>query len=1275
MDLYPPNITYPDLPVSREREQILRAIAQHQVIVVVGDTGSGKTTQLPKMAWELERTRSAKQPKSDRPRQIGCTQPRRIAASGVANRVADELKSPLGEWVGYQVRFEDHSSEQTAIKFMTDGILLAEIQGDPDLRRYSTLIIDEAHERSLNIDFLLGYLKRLISRRPDLKLIISSATLDAGGFAEFFNQAPIIQVEGRTYPVEVFHLPPFEDEDLPEHLIRSVRHLDQFDNLGDILVFLPGEREINEVANRLAKQVPQNTDVLKLFARLSLGDQQRVFNPTPGRRRIVLATNVAETSVTIPDIIYVIDSGVARVSRWAPKRGVQRLQIEPISQASANQRKGRCGRVAEGICLRLYSDEDFELRPEFTDPEIRRSSLAGVILKMKTLGLPAIEDFPFIDPPSKKNIIEGYRTLREIGALTRKRELTPIGHQLARLPVDPRHARMLLAAADQACLPELLVIVAGLSVMDPRERPLDKANQADEAHRQWRDPDSDFITYLNLWHHLQPLRKPAKPTQTPPPDSSKSTRQQNYRHLPWQLNQLRKYCKKNFLNFRRVLEWDNLHRTLVDTIRRSFKWSVPALPPVIELDRQAADRIHRAMLAGIPRSFGQWDGQTKAYRGTEGKVFSIFPGSTLFSRKKRQPWVLATELVETSRLWARKLAKLEPEWVEQVAPHLCHYHYHSAAFDPTQGAVYAKEKVTCGGLTLLDNRRVHYGRIAPDKAREIFIREAILGNGLKSRPAFLRHLDALREQTLDMEQKLRRRNALWCEEAVIDFFDQILPPDIHTAKAFHQWRKKLEAKDRRALHIGLDDALYEPLDELPLSSFPNTLNADQEEYPIYYQHLPGAPDDGVTIGIHIDQLLTFPEWLPAWGVPGQLADRAEVLIRTLPKEQRKHCQPIRDTAEAFAEDFEYRMPTASELPHANFYRALSEFLNARFVLLLTPEAFDASRLPPELVTKLWICDDQGEELAMGTELAHLKTSLANLIAERFAQAASAEWESSGHQHWDFGDLPESIVINDQVGYPALIDEGTTVGLKVFATQAEAHQHHRGGCIRLAYLTQHEFIDYLRKTYPLSQELRLYLPMLGRHGDSNFAQLIELTVEAALGDSLPRTADEFSQSVETLRVNLFICAEELAKCLEQVVQHFRQVSQFCEKDRNHRYHGPVVVDVEAQIDWLFRPQFFRRAGIEQIRHYPRYFAAINERIERLHALPYLRDLDKFNQLAPYLDDWAEAANSPALPEAVTDQLAWALQEWRVALFAPSQKAAIKISEKRIASLCDQLLNPP
>ena len=1239
---------YPKLPVAESRDEIVASIRQRQVTVVVGDTGSGKTTQLPKMAVEVARALKLGGV-------VGCTQPRRIAATGVASRVAEEVGAQVGGFVGCQVRFSDQTSEETQIKFMTDGILLAETRGDRSLKKYGVIIIDEAHERSLNIDFLLGYLKQLLARRKDLRVVISSATLDAGGFSEFFDGAPIIEVEGRTFPVDVHYQPPHrDDEPMTRQIGRAVEWINDVDKEGDILVFLPGEREIREAADLLSGLKLPRTQVLPLFARMGMSEQRMIFSPPSGVRRIVLATNVAETSLTIPRIIYVVDSGQARVSRYRPGKGVQQLQIEPVSKASARQRMGRCGRVTEGICLRLYDEEDYEQRSEFTDPEIRRSSLAGVILQMKSLGLGDIREFPFLDPPSPKAINEGRKTLWEIGALDRKTdELTSIGWKLAKIPVDPQLGRMLLAAEKEGALAEVSVIVAGLSIMDPRERPAEKRKEADKAHERWFHADSDFLSLVNLWSELMGFREGRR----------------------WKMNQLRKFCGKYFLNFRRVLEWANLHHEVLAVCRRSFKWHVPKVE-IGELRSEvwdekkrgsrssgsSFDAVHRALLAGVPRQIGWWEKEEKAYRGAGGKLFAVFPGSGLFGANPRPEWVLGFELVETSRLWARQCAKLDPAWVEEVAPHLCRSHYYDASWDIAQGAVYAKERVVSGGLVVVDGRRLHYGRVDPAKAREIFVREGLLGDGMKSKPDFLQHIEVVRDDVHLLEVKLRRPG-LWADEFVVEFFEKVIPQDVCTAKGFHSWRKGMTAEERQTLMISAEDCLTCDLESLTPEQFPDELVIGEDSYAVYYQHDPGAKDDGVTLGVHVDQLSSFPDWLPAWGVDGDLAVRVEAMIRALPKDDRVACQPVADTARDFATEWTGYEKTGP------LETALAAYLAERTGRLIHASMIDSRKLPDELLTKVWVGDEDGNELAFGTDIHAIREQLSELVSERFDDAANHGWEVSGMVSWECDALPDAVDVGGGTAWPALVDEGSFVGVRVFAEQAEAEVNHRQGCSRLAALAHPDQIKWVEKKFPLSMNGKLMLPVMGRTPERNRTQLMDLAVERSLGQPLPRNADDFVVAAEKMRSGLFNAAEEVAASLEKVAANYQTVATFVEKYRGDRHYGEIADDIGEQFDWLMRPDFLRRAGARWFARYPVYFSALIERIERLESQPLMKDLQKLDQIRPLHEQWLEKAmgddSSPRW-----DEIGWLLQEWRVSLFATKVQAVVKTSAKRIGKLLDE-----
>jgi ATP-dependent helicase HrpA len=1219
------NWNYPkELPVVEHRQEILDALVAHQVIVVVSDTGSGKTTQLPKMVAE------AMGPDGGR---IGCTQPRRIAAASVAKRVAEELRVPLGGFVGYQVRFEDKTTRDTRIKFMTDGILLAETQGDPSLRQYQVLILDEAHERSLNIDFLLGYLKRLLAKRRDLKLVISSATLDAGSFAAFFasggKPVPVIEAPGRMFPVAEFFLPPNDDEDLPKHVARAVDWLNDVDPRGDALIFLPGEREIRECADALDGRRYRDTEVLPLFARLGLGDQQRVFNPG-NQRRLILATNVAETSLTIPRIACVIDSGLARVNRWSPGKGVQRLQIEPVSQASARQRKGRCGRVRDGVCVRLYEETELEERPAFTDPEIRRSSLAGVILRMKSLGLPEIDEFPFLDPPSPKAVSEGYRTLREVGALDREKQLTDYGRRMARLPVDPRLGRMLIEAREEHCLAEMLPIIAALESNDPRERPAEKTREADAAQERWKDADSDFIGILRMWRDVSKFR-----------DSRGR----------WRSNQLRKFCKTTFLNARRVMEWGNVADELADLLER--EWDVK-LKPQGDGDFPYVP-IHRSLLAGVPRQFGVWDRENKSYRSASGGFFAVFPGSGLFGLPKRHEWVVAMELVETTRLWARRVARIDPEWVEQVAPHLCRSRFGEAHWDEKQGAVYGKETVMCGGLPVVAGRRVHYGRVDAKAAHAVFLREGLLGGGLRKEVRFLDHLSKLRGEIEAVEQKLRRPGGLWSDEAVIRFFDERIPENIHTAAAFHKWL----ADHEDALMLSLGDVLDEDLADLGLDLFPDTLVHEGEEYQLYYHAKQGERDDGVTIGAHVDQLPKLPAWLPSWGVDGNLRERAEILLRSLPKDFRRACQPIAQVADGFAERWSFAPKDG------HIHQALSEYVHERTGARVPADEFDSTKLQPHLVSKIWVCDDDGEELAMGEDVALLKLHLADRMRERFEAAANADVERSGISAWDGEALPERVETPGGPAFPALVDEGKSVGVRAFTRAAEAAESQRAGGARLLMLAHPDQVGHLRKKYPMGMMAKVELPRLGT-GGTPLEDIILLAAEGAAGGKFPSSPDEFRDLAGRARGHWFEAATAIGGSLDEILEILPEIRAWIVGNIKDRNLGGIAEDLDEELAFLFRHRFAWRAGFAGLRDYPRRLRAIRSRLGRVNSLPIVKDLEKMERLrqhwTPWFRRWIETPDDPALwPHG------WALEELRVSLFAPDVPCVGKVSEKRIAEM--------
>ena len=1224
-----PRFRYPDLPISRRREEIAAALRNHQVVVVVGETGSGKTTQLPKIALEVAGRRRG---------MLGCTQPRRLAAVAVARRIAEEIGCEPGQYVGYQVRFDDKTGQDTRIKLMTDGILLAETQDDRDLRKYHTIILDEAHERSLNIDFLLGYMKLLLERRRDLKLIISSATMDAGSFSEFFGGAPIINVEGRTYHVDMHYMPQRDpDEELPQHVARAVNWLSEYDEKGDVLVFLPGEREIRDCADELNNLDLPHTDILPLFARLGLAEQQRIFHPQRGKRRIVLATNVAETSLTIPGIIYVIDSGQARISRYLPGRQIQRLQVEPISQASARQRAGRCGRVTEGVCIRLYAESDFENRAPFTDPEIKRSALAGVILRMADLRLPPLGEFPLPDPPSSRLINEGYKTLREIGALDRSKKLTDIGRSLARLPLDPRLGRMLLEAEHEHCLPELLVIVAGLSIMDPRERPQDYATQADQAHAQWKNADSDFLSMLTLWRA-----------------SLSCSDKRNLRR-----NQLRKWCSANYLNFLRMVEWHNLVQDLGTALQDTLRWNIPELPS--EAQQATPAQIHRALLSGAPLQIGMWRPDEKVYRGAGGRDFTIFPGSGMFRRQKRAEWIFGAELVETSRLFMRRCALLDPAWVEQVAPQLCACHAYDAAWDKDAGVVYAKERVTCGGLTIIDGRRISYARYNRDAAREIMIREGILDMQLRDEPPFLSHLIDMREKVRTIEAKLRRRDLVWCPEGVYRFFDGVLPRECTSAKALRNWREKTEKQSPRALFVPYEDCVYPGEDQAPADLYPDELHVAGGEYPVYYAHSPGDADDGVTLGVHIDQLANFPDWLPEWGVQAHLADRSEILLRTLPKDVRSFLMPISAAADDFAEEWYDREPDRA------MSQALAEFVMKRTGKFCNAQQFDFSRLPAELVTKVWICDDDGRELAMGTDMTALRNKLVQLQQKRFRKKASRTFSATAMTRWDCGDLPQMVEVGTGSGYPALCDDGERVRIVVYPTQQEADHAHRFGVRRLALIRHSDFISSIRKRLPIrSVEAKLAMSTLGTQPKNNVADAIYAAMDATLSP-LPRTAADFEAACLRMREGLYdTLAGPIAKLWEQLAATEQPLREYCLTAGRDRYATLIAEDLQQEWKWLTRPYFLSSVAPSALPDISRFARGLQQRLLKISQQPPIRELERIEQLtsairSDFYSTFAQHANSPSW-----QLYAFMVAEFRLSLFAPALAIKGRASAKKLAA---------
>ncbi len=1032
-------ISYPpELPVSQRRDEIAAAIRDHPVVIVAGETGSGKTTQLPKICLELGRGQAGL---------IGHTQPRRIAARSVAERIAEELGTGLGDRVGYTVRFTDRVSAGTQVRLMTDGILLAEIQRDPMLRRYDTLIVDEAHERSLNIDFILGYLHQLMPRRPDLKVVITSATIDSARFSEHFGNAPVVEVTGRTYPVEVRYRP-VVDPDAPEGdpaadpdrdqvsaIVDAVGEL-QREGPGDVLVFLSGEREIRDTADALGDAVRsgtlRGTEVLPLFARLSAAEQHRVFASHTGRR-VVLATNVAETSLTVPGIRYVVDTGQARISRYSLRTKVQRLPIEPISQASARQRAGRCGRVADGICIRLYTEEDFGSRPEFTDPEILRTNLASVILQMTAIGLGDIAAFPFVDAPDRRNVRDGVTLLEELGALRvgRGGGLTSLGRRLVRLPVDPRLARMVLEADRLGCVAEVLVVAAALSIQDPRERPIEHQQAADESHRRFVDERSDFMAYLNLWNYLREQQEALSSSA------------------------FRRRCKREYLHFLRIREWQDLHSQLRRVVR-DLKITVSrTADPAVEGAEVDADRVHQALLAGLLSHVGMQDERASArggqggrrplreYQGARGIKFAIFPGSAL--AKKPPEWVVAAELVETSRLWGRTVARVEPEWVEQIGAHLVKRSWSEPHWSARRGSVVAKEKVTLYGVPLVADRTVTYGRIDPETSRELFVRHALVEGDWRTRHDFFHENRRLLDDVGELEHRARRRDIVVDDDTLFAFYDARIPAHVVSGAHFDSWWKKVRRSTPDLLTFTEQDLVDTTASQVSQSDFPDRWVLDGLELPLSYRFEPGAADDGVTVTVPAAVLNQVPHATFEWQVPGLRHELVTALIRSLPKPVRRHLAPAPDNAARALERLE---PGAEPL-----LPALSRELSRLAGVDVPAGAFDWEKVPGHLRVRVKVTGEKGREVAAGKVVQDVGRVAAGTVREAISAAArSVGLEVDDLEGWTIGELPrtfEGVGAGGPVtGYPALVDDGGHVHVRVLPSEVEQTRAMRGGTRRL-----------------------------------------------------------------------------------------------------------------------------------------------------------------------------------------------------------------------------------
>ena len=1256
-------IDYPDLPVSARRDDILAALHAHRVVIVCGETGSGKTTQIPKMCLEARRQSGDARPGL----LIGCTQPRRIAARSVATRIAHELGGELGGLVGYKVRFTDKVRTDTAIKVMTDGILLAETQGDPLLSRYDTIIIDEAHERSLNIDFLLGYLRTLVEKRRDLRVVITSATIDAERFSAHFGGAPVIEVSGRTYPVEIRWRPierddaerapatakpgrDKRDKDAPD-LIAAI--LDATDELaregpGDILVFLPGEREIRDAAEALRKHHPPGTEILPLFSRLSVAEQDAIFKPTSALRRIVLATNVAETSLTVPGIRYVIDPGTARVKRYSARNKVEQLLVEKVSQASANQRAGRCGRVADGICIRLYDEADFANRPRFTDPELLRSSLAGVILRMKSLQLGDVVGFPFIDPPGSRLVSDGYQLLAELHALDDQGQLTKIGRQLAKLPLDPRIARMLLAAEQHRCLREMLVIASALSVQDPRDRPMERAQAADEKHKQFQDERSDFMGWLRLWTWYDEQLKHKKTNR-----------------------QLQTLLQDHFLSPRRMREWRDIHGQLHAQV---------AELGLRENEKDAGyDAIHQALLSGLLGNIGFKSDENRArapgarprpgegnYLGARGIKLSIHPGSAL--AKKAPKWIVAAELTDTGRLLARTVAEVRPEWIEAAGRHLLTRMYLEPHWEKDGARVVAYERVSLYGITLAPRRRVHYGGIDPELSRELFIRGALVAGEYATRAPWFAHNRALIREIEALEHKARKSGIWLDEERIFRVFDARIPSGIHNGAAFETWRAEIEATEPRALFLEREDIVGEAIGA-DHTLFPETLTVDGVACRLGYRFEPGHVLDGVTLTLPLYLLNRVDPAAIDWLVPGLIREKLTLLLKSLPKDKRRPLIPLPDTVTAFLSGARPGEQVLTE--------ALTAFVRDRHGIDARPEDWSAE-LPLHLRMNLKVVDDSGQELASARDLAALRRQLGGAASITYgSQDDSNAFEQTGLGEWSFGDLPEHVKFSrggrELIGYPALVDRGDAVDLRLLDTADSAADETRRGVVRLLRLALAAQFRQLDKDLGRDTALALKYRHLGSADDLRRELADAIAARALLGDDeVPRTAKAFAKQKERAKPRLAVVRDALLRDVAEILDLSAEVAARL----SARPQFPAAMrDETAHLAALVAPGFITETPWPHLKNLPRYLRGILKRLDKLPASEP-RDSRALASVLTLQNKYlARRAQVIGAVPAALAEFRWQLEELRISLFAQELKTPYPVSAKRLDKLWDEIARQP
>ena len=1233
-----PVLEFPDLPISAKRDEIAELIKNNQVVILCGETGSGKTTQLPKICLSIGRGAAGL---------IGHTQPRRIAARTVADRIAEEVKQPLGQAVGYKVRFHDKTRETSLIKLMTDGILLAESQNDPYLSQYDTIIIDEAHERSLNIDFLLGYMRWLLPRRLDLKLIITSATIDPERFSEHFFNAPIINVSGRTFPVEMRYRPIEQEEeedettkDVQQAILDAVDEL-QHDISGDILIFLSGERDIRETNESLTKHNHGRYEILPLYSKLSVNEQERVFKTKAGKRRIVLATNVAETSLTVPGIRSVIDVGHARISRYSHRSKIQRLPIEKISQASANQRAGRCGRVAEGICIRLYSKDDYLSRPEFTEPEIKRTSLSSVILQMASLKLGDIREFPFVEPPEDKMIRDGLTSLQEINALDKAGKLTAVGQKLAKLPVDPKLARMLIAAEEMSCLSEVAIIVAGLSIQDPREKPADKMQQADTEHAEFVAENSDFLSFINIWNSFEERKK----------------------HLS--NNQLRKWCKQNFLSYVRLKEWQDVHTQILQVIKGELKLKLNS-------SEASYEAIHQALLPGLLSNIG-FKHEQYEYLGARNLKFFIFPGSG--QHRLRPKWIMAAEQVETSKVYGRCVAKIEPQWIERCAEHLIKKNHFDPHWEKKAGRGAIFERTLLFGITLQARRKIPYEHVDPKAARQMFIRQALVEHDYQTNAPFFKANEKLLEEVGYIQHKGRRVDLIEDEEWLYDFYDQKIPETVVNGITFDQWRKKAEHEQPRLLFLSKEDLTRQDEGHISSWEYPDEIRIGRLVLPLQYRFEIGHEEDGVTVIIPVHQLNQLTEQAFEWLVPGLLKDKLIALVKGLPKNLRKYFVPVPSMVERCLE------------VEPDGKGSLYEWLTMR-LRKLTGESIPLTAWNTEVITdhlrmNFRVVNEEGKQLDNSRDLKALQRKYNETAGDSFNQIAEDELNYTGCIKWVFDELPEVYQFEqngqDFIGYPAIIDEGDAVGVRILDTQDKAVLLHEMGLQRLFQLQLKKDAKYILKNLPFSPESELAYNRLEKHPDLNKdilsrnykEDMLSLIIKSVFvkGHTL-RNEQQFEQCLKANKPELINTAnkigEHVIKALSLYTQIKKQVDRLPQQDKS-------VIDVQQQLARLFYQGFLTTSVDEHLKHYPRYLQALEIRLQNmLHQTD--RDQQKMQEMAKFQQWFWQSIEKRQKDEIVNPErepFRWMLEEFRVSLFAQQLKTPIPISAKRLEKAWNSL----